>query len=194
MSHANARSRAGVTRAYACRVRTLILAVVVIGCSSSDSKPQPQPASAPETKAAEATPAAKKPPDEMDERMRHCPVALDGATSTLEDIDGGVRFTVKVPDREIDEARRRAHHIVDFAAKRTRAGHGGFDGKGGGRMKNCPVVTDGVTIEATDVPGGAQLDIVADAKHVAQLRAETRARVDRFPFVGATIEVAAGGP
>lgn len=120
--------------------------------------------------------------------MRHCPVSLDGATATLEDIDGGVRFTIHVPESEIEEARRRAHHIVDFAAKRTREGHGGFDGKGGGRMKDCPVVTDGVTITATDVPAGAQLDIIADAEHVAQLRADTRARVDKFPFVGATIK------
>lgn len=126
--------------------------LALVGCGSSESKPEPK---------AEAKPAtvdqkpAPKPPDEMDERMRHCPLALDGAASTLEDIAGGVRFTIKVPESSVDEARRRAHHIVDFAAKKTRAGHSGFDGKGGGRMKNCPVVTDQVTITATDVAGGA---------------------------------------
>lgn len=122
--------------------------------------------------------------------MRHCPLAFDGATSTLEDVDGGVRFTVKVPDGEVDEARRRARHIVDFAAKRTRDGHGGFDGKGGGRMKNCPVVTDGVAISASDIPGGAQLDVTSTTNQVEQLRAETRARAEKFPFVGATIKIA----
>jgi hypothetical protein len=125
----------------------------------------------------------------MDERMRHCPVALDGATATLVDIDGGVRFTINMPEPAVAEARRRAHHIVDFAARRTHEGHGGFDGQGGGRMKNCPVVTDDVAIKATDIPGGAQLDVIA-AGDVAQLRAETRARTEKFPFVGATIEVA----
>lgn len=101
-----------------------------------------------------------------------------------------MRFTIKVPDAMVAEARRRAHHIVDFAAKRTRDGHGGFDGKGGGRMRNCPVVTDDVTITATDIDGGAQLDIVTAAARVAALRAETSERVKRFPFAGATITVA----
>ena len=121
--------------------------------------------------------------------MRHCPLSLDGASATLEDIDGGVRFTIEVPDHAIDEVRRRAHHIVDFAAKRTRAGHGEFDGKGGGRMKNCPVITDGVNINATDIARGARLDIIAASGQVARLRADTRARVAKFPFVGATIKV-----
>lgn len=159
-------------------MRAVLLAVVLLSCKKSDPAPP-----------------GGKPPDEMDEKMRHCPVALDGATSKLEDIDGGVRFTIQVPENEIAEARRRAGHVVEFAAKRTRQGHGEFDGKGGGRMKNCPVVTDGVTITATDIPGGAQVDILAnDTSHLDQLRADTRARVSSFPFVGATIEVAAAHP
>src|SRR5690606_28986073 len=143
--------------------------------SSSGSKPKAQVQ--PEAPQAQppAAGSAKKPPDEMDERMRHCPLALDGATSTLEDIDGGVRFTIKAPEAAIAEARRRAHHIVDFAAGKTRAGHGEFDGQGGGHMKNCPVVTDDVSITATDITGGAQLDVKA-LGDVARLRAETRAR------------------
>ncbi|NVB81692.1 MAG: hypothetical protein HOV81_25075 [Kofleriaceae bacterium] len=96
-----------------------------------------------------------------------------------------MRFTIQVPDAKLDDARRRAHHVVEFAAKRTREGHGGFDGKGGGHMKNCPVVTDDVAIVATDISGGAQLDITST--DVAALRAETRARASKFPFVGATI-------
>ncbi len=143
--------------------------VLLLACKSSETKPPP------------------KPPDDMDERMRHCPLALDGAASTLEDIAGGVRFTIKVPDALVVEARRRAHHIVDFAAKKTRDGHGDFDGKGGGRMKNCPVVTDDVTITATDIDGGAQLDVTST--HVDELRAQTRERAGKFPFTGATIEI-----
>lgn len=164
-----------------------VLLVALLGCRSSESKPsQPVETSSPHAvELADANPT-HKPPDEMDERMRHCPPALEGATSTFENIEGGVRFTIKVPDAAVNEARRRAYHIVDFAAKRTRAGHGGFDGKGGGRMRNCPVVTDDVTITATDIEGGAQLDIIATTSADA-LRAETRERVKKFPFVGATI-------
>lgn len=164
-----------------------LLVIAIIGCKSSDSNPSPRAETAAESKptTSDGKPAPK-PPDEMDEKMRHCPLALDGAVSTLEDIAGGVRFTVNAPDAAVEETRRRAHHIVDFAAKRTREGHGGFDGKGGGRMRNCPVVTDDVTITASDRDGGVQLDIIATGDADA-LRAETRERVKKFPFVGATI-------
>jgi hypothetical protein len=173
-----------------------LFVVVLVACKSSDSTPgatSNAPATNVPATAAAATrdPKLAKPPDDMDEKMRHCPLALDGATSTLEDIEGGVRFVVKVPDAALAEVRRRAHHIVDFAARKTREGHGGFDGKGGGRMKNCPVVTDDVTITTADIAGGAQLDVTTDAVHVDTLRSETRVRADKFPFVGATITVAA---
>ena len=165
-------------------MRAVVLAILLMSCKSSEPVTQ--------TPAQQGSAPAKKPPDEMDERMRHCPVALDGAASTVEDIDRGLRFAIRVPDQLVDEARRRAHHIIEFAAKRTREGHSGFDAKGGGRMKNCPVVTDGVTIQVSDIPGGAQIDVLAtDPAHLDQLRAETRGRVERFPFVGATVTFAA---
>lgn len=160
-----------------------VLPIALVGCKASDSSPEPPPASPP---AEGDRRPAPKPPDEMDERMRHCPVALDGAVSTLEDIDRGVRFTIAAPASMVAEARRRAHHLVDFAARKTREGHGDFDGKGGGRMKNCPVVTDAVTITVTEIEGGARLDVLA-ATEVEALRVETRRRVKAFPFVGATI-------
>jgi molybdate transport system substrate-binding protein len=131
--------------------------------------------------------AEKKPTDAMDEKMRHCPLALEGATSELRDIEGGVRFTVHVDAEQLDEVRKRAHHVVEFAAKHTREGHGGFDAQGGGRMKNCPVVTDDVTITARDVDGGAELDVVSASGHTDELRTMTRERVARFPFAGAKI-------
>jgi len=171
-----------------------LLLIALLGCKTSDSssKPSSETAAAPEAKptAADGKPAAK-PPDEMDEKMRHCPLALDGGQSVLQDIDGGVRFSIRVPDALVADARRRAHHIVEFAAKKTRDGHGGFDGKGGGRMRNCPVVTDDVTITATDIDGGAQLDVRSTAERVDALRSETHERVKRFPFVGASITLGA---
>jgi hypothetical protein len=158
-------------------MRGLVL-VAVLGCGHSDSTP-PAPEPAPTR-----TP---KPPDEMDEKMRHCPLAIEGAAAILEDIDAGVRFTVTAPGPGLAETRRRAHHLVDFAAKRTRQGHGEFDGKGGGRMKHCPVVTDDVAIAVADVDGGARLDVTTDPARVGELRRETRERVREFPFAAATI-------
>ena len=69
------------------------------------------------------------PPDAMDERMWHCPVALDGATTTVSMIDGGVRFTTRLPthrSRRFSSAlttsstsrqRRRARATVASTAK-----------------------------------------------------------------------------
>ena len=70
-------------------------------------------------------------------------------------------------------------------------GHGEFDGKGGGHMKNCPVVTEDVTITARDVDGGTQLDVTTEPDRVAALRAEARQRAKKFPFVGAKISIVA---
>jgi hypothetical protein len=162
-------------------VRWLMLGMLV-ACGTSESKskpPEPEP-----------TPAAPKPPDDMDEKMRHCPLALDGASSTFREIEGGVRFVVKAPAAAIAEVRRRAHHVVEFAARRHAKGtHGAFDGKGGGRMKNCPVVTDDVTITVTETAEGAQLDVTTTPDGVASLRAESHKRIAGFPFVGASIVV-----
>jgi len=124
----------------------------------------------------------KKPADDMDEKMRHCPVALDGAESKLSDIEGGVQFEIKVPAEKVAEVQRRAHHVVEFAAKRV-GKHGG--GSGGGTMRNCPIVTSDVVIAAEDLPDGARVKITSD--NAMELRAETRRRVVTFPFVGATI-------
>ena len=167
------------------------LLIALLGCRSSDSSSKPaETAAVSEAKPVTDGNPVAKPPDEMDEKMRHCPLALDGAQSIVQDIEGGVRFSIRVPEVGLAEVRRRAHHIVEFAAKRTREGHGGFDGKGGGRMRNCPVVTDDVTITAMDIDGGAQVDVLTTAARVDGLRGETRERVKNFPFVGASITFA----
>lgn len=131
---------------------------------------------------------APKPPDQMDEKMRHCPLAIDGATTELFDVANGIRFDIKAPAPKVDEVRRRSHHLVDFAAKRHVQGtHGAFDGKGGGRMKNCPIVTDDVTIAVEETSEGALISVITTADRVARLQLESRDRAAKFPFVGATI-------
>lgn len=131
--------------------------------------------------------ADKLTPDKsMDEKMRHCPLAIEGAASTLTDVEGGVQFEVKAGN--VAEVQRRAHHVVEFAAKRhDKSTHQVSDKQGGGTMKNCPVVTTDTTITAEDLPDGARIKVTAAA--VDELRAETRRRVEKFPFVGATIDV-----
>ena len=117
----------------------------------------------------EQTAPAPTPPAEAS----NCPLALDGAVSTLQNIKNGVRFTIKVPAPALAEARRRAEQFA--TSKMPDA-------------KSCPVVTEGVTITATAIPAGTQLDIVTQAVLVDGLRAETRDRVKNFSFTGASIK------
>ena len=131
---------------------------------------------------------ADKPADNMDEKMRHCPVAIAGASSSMSDVDGGVEFEVKAPADKVAEVQRRAHHVVDFAAKRhDKSTHQVSDKQGGGTMRNCPVVTSGTTIAVDNTPDGARIRVTSDL--VEELRAESRRRIDKFTFVGATIVV-----
>jgi hypothetical protein len=147
--------------------------VVLFACQSE--KPAP---------AATAAPAAK---ESLDEKMRHCPLAVTGTSSALENIHDGVQFTITATGAALAEVQKRAHHIVEFAAKRTRIGHGGSDAKGGGRMRNCPIVTDHTTIVATDTPDGVTLAVHTANGEPAELRRETRARLERFEFPGTVI-------
>jgi hypothetical protein len=156
--------------------------LVLVACSS---KASPPPA---EGSAGSAGPAVARPPDDMDEKMRHCPLAIDGATATLSDTADGVRWDVTAASPEgVVEVRKRAHHVVEFAAGRAAKGqHGG--GQGGGTMRNCPVVTSGVVIAATDLDSGARLEVrPVRAEDAVQLRTDSHERAAKFPFVGATI-------
>ena len=145
------------------------LVLVVVACSSKSEK-------------------VENKPDDMNEKMRHCPVAIDGASATLTDVDGGVQFEVKAPADKVAEVQRRAHHVVEFAAKRhDKSTHQVSDKQGGGTMRNCPVVTSDTTIAVDDLPDGARIHVTGT--DVQELRAESRRRVEKFTFVGATIVV-----
>ncbi len=167
-------------------MRAAVVIVLFLGCKGDQKKPaEAKPAA---TGPTAVEPAATKPADDMDEKMRHCPLALAGATVTLAEVADGVQFEVRASGATVDEVRKRARHVVEFAAGRSQAGaHGG--GQGGGTMRNCPVVTNGVVIREDDIDGGAKLTIMpAVATGLDELRRETRARLDKFVFDGVTIE------
>ena len=173
-------------------MRWFAIVVVLVACSKDSAKDRPsadKPSAAPPSAdTSAAPPSANKPADPMDEKMRHCPVAIDGAVSTMTDIDGGVQFEVRAAN--VAEVQRRAHHVVEFVAKRhDKSTHQVSDKQGGGTMRNCPVVTSDTAIAVDDLADGARLKVTVPAERVAELRAESRRRVDKFTFVGATIDV-----
>jgi hypothetical protein len=122
----------------------------------------------------------------MDEKMRHCPLTIAGATVSVSDVEGGVQFEIR--GKDADAIVKRAEHVVEFAAGRAKAGlHGG--GQGGGTMRNCPIVTNGVVISIEPLAGGAKLTVTsANRGAVDELQRETKARLDKFAFEGVTVE------
>ncbi len=118
--------------------RTLALVLVTAaGCKSA--KQEPAAETKPPPTAVAVQPAAGSGED-LTEKMRHCPVTLPGVTTEIEDIDGGLRFVLHASSPDlVSEARKRANRLVAFTAGRSKEKHGG--GRGGGFMRNCPIVT-----------------------------------------------------
>lgn len=136
---------------------------------------------------ASAPPPPPSPPDELAEKMRHCPVTLPGVESELHDVEGGVRVVLRAnaPD-VLAEARRRARVLADLAAGRSKERHGG--GKGGGFMRNCPIPTKDTRVVARDLDGGVEIIVTpTDAARLAELRATARERFDRAPLPRARV-------
>ncbi len=167
----------------------LALTLVVASACRERAPPRARP---PEASAASRTASSNPSPpdaavavapapadDPMAEKLRHCPVTVDGAAVELRDIDGGIEVIVTAGDAAATaDIRRRAAHLVAFSLGQATGGkHGGGDG--GGFMRNCPVVTRATQITSTAVPRGASLIVrPTDGSPVADLRAETRRRHD----------------
>jgi len=165
-------------------MRYAVVLLALVACKGEDKRPA-EPARA---AIAPVAPGVDKPADDMDEKMRHCPISLAGVKATVSDVEGGVQFEVRGQGAAIDDIRKRAKHVVEFAAGRAQAGvHGG--GQGGGKMRNCPIVTNGVVIAVDEIAEGAKLTITpASGGSVDDLRNETKARLDKFAFDGVTVE------
>lgn len=138
-----------------------LLAVLLLAACGSSSSSSPAPAA-----------------DPLVERMRRCPLTVEGASAEVEDVAGGVAFTVRAEGDAVSEIRRRAVHVADLAAARA----GGGAKAGGGQMRRCPIVTVDTRITVEDVDGGSRLVVAAVAPDgVSALREESRARLARLP-------------
>lgn len=172
---------------------TLVLAAVALaGCGRGEPPPAGRavadaaappvvPVDAAAAPAADAAPVRGGADDPLAEKLRHCPAAVAGAVTVLQDIRDGIDLTITATaPAATAEIRRRGAHLVAFTAGRAgpsgRAEHGG--GGGGGFMQNCPVVTRSTSITASDIPRGVRLRVrPTGALTVAALRADTRRRL-----------------
>ncbi len=125
--------------------------------------------------------AASEDPDYLRNKMRYCPVTLAGVTTDVEDIAGGIGFTLHASSPEVSaEVQNRARELAAFSTGNGFETHG--DGHGGGFMRHCPVVTRDTRISAEAIADGVRLAVTPiDAAHLAEVRAETRERMTKLP-------------
>lgn len=161
-----------------------------LGCD--DPKPAPPPATSAKTPAATASaPATAKPaaqPAAGDRgKMAHCPSALDGTTTDIQDADGGVVVTVTSKDEATaKQIRERAKFLAEASTKETPGARHDGSGAGGGAFGRCPIVNRNTTVEAADVDGGSKVTVkVKNAAEMDWLRRESRERLKEMGQPGA---------
>ena len=162
---------------------------ILLAWSACKGAKDPEPAAgSAATKAAPATEKARvEAPEDLAEKMRHCPVTVLGVKTELADVDGGIQFVLRAstPDA-LAEVRRRAHRLAELTAGRNQGGHGG--GRGGGFMRHCPIVVKDARVAAEDLDGGVRITVRPDdASKLAELRATSRERLARAPLERAEV-------
>jgi hypothetical protein len=159
-----------------------LLALASVACRSGDADP---PAPAPSPAASVAAPAATSAappataPDPLAEKLRHCPLTVEGAATAIADVDGGIELVVTAKDEaRALEIRSRVKHLEELTSdKDTGVTHGA--GAGGGWMRDCPVVSKDTRVVGADIAGGSRILVrPKGAGSVADLRTETRRRHD----------------
>jgi hypothetical protein len=120
-------------------------------------------------------------------KMVHCPSAVDGATTDIQDTDGGVVLTVTTKDAaKTKELRERAKVLADASKTEVPGAKHDGTGAGGGAFGRCPIVNRNTTVEAVDVEGGSKVTVkVKNAAEVDWLRRESRERLKEMGEPGA---------
>lgn len=169
--------------------------VASLGCG--DSTPSGSAASATPTSAAvksaapSATPTATAAPSgsggEGRGKMIHCPSTVEGATTDIQDVEGGVVVTVTVKDEaKTKEIRERAKYLVDASKSEAASSQHNGSGAGGGALGRCPVINRNTTVEAADVDGGSKMTVKPKkADEVDWVRRESRERMKEIGEPGA---------
>lgn len=113
-------------------------------------------------------------------QMAHCPSAVPGAKTTVEDTKSGVVVMVTASEPSArDEIRRRAHvqESVGLQPERGAIEHTG-GGTGSGKYGFCPGMIEGTRVAVDELPDGAKLTVWAASRpEVSSLQRMTRERL-----------------
>jgi hypothetical protein len=171
--------------------------VASLGCG--DSTPSGSASSATPTSTAvktaapSTTPTATAAPSgsagEGRGKMIHCPSTVDGATTDIQDVEGGVVVTVVTKDKDeakTKEIRERAKYLVDASKSEAASSQHNGSGAGGGALGRCPIINRNTTVEAADVDGGSKVTVKPKkADEVDWVRRESRERMKEIGEPGA---------
>ncbi len=188
---------------------TLLFALPFLFCvACEDKKPAPPPAaSAPVPAAAASSPvpapsassatAVQATDPAKSGKMAHCPSAVDGAKTVINDVDGGVELTITAPAAPATgEIRSRTKLLADAVKVSAIDGgktHNG-SGEGGGVFGRCPIVLKNTVFGASDVEGGTKVTLVpSDKGELDWLRRETRERYADLSEAEGAVDAGAGG-
>lgn len=165
-------------------VVVLLSSFVVVGCEEKKETPATPSATATTaapTASASASAAPSAAPSATvakNDKLAHCPNAVDGAKTDIKDTVDGVELTITAPDAaKTADIRARAKALLDAAKnpdlQQKHTGGGGGQGMSG----RCPVVVRNTALTMADVEGGTKITVKPkDMKELDWLREETRER------------------
>jgi TusA-related sulfurtransferase len=110
--------------------------------------------------------------------MAHCPTAVEGADTTITDVEGGVQLLVVSKDEKATaDIRARSKALLEAAKTQDPAKQHTGSGGGKGLFGHCTIIMHGTTLDVAEAPGGNKITVKAkDPKEVDWLRRETRER------------------
>jgi hypothetical protein len=110
--------------------------------------------------------------------MAHCPSAVDGASTIISDVEGGVQIAITGKDAaSAKEIRDRAKEILTASKSQAGTVHHSGNGEGGGVYGRCPVVMRDTNIEVADIDNGTKVTVKpVNGKELDWLRRESRER------------------
>ena len=123
--------------------------------------------------------------NEMVNKMKHCPSAVEGSITKVEGGKEAVVVTISAKDpAKAAEIQKRAKHLASVTAPTAapEVKHSG-QGTGGGALGKCPVVMRDVTLKVEDQKDGAKVTITP--KNPATLAELARVSKDRADALAA---------
>jgi hypothetical protein len=124
---------------------------------------------------------------EMVNKMMHCPSAVEGAKTEVEQTGDAVVVTVTAADpAKAPEIQKRAKHLASLTAAGTPEVKHTGQGTGGGALGKCPVIIADATLSVEDQNDGAKVTMKPkDAAKLGQLAQAAKERAAAMPATGA---------